>query len=67
VQTLTSWWDSVELWLVGLSFAPQVAVAMVVVLPLCAAAAIAVDRGVDAVSALLGGRARRNVDGRSEE
>lgn len=64
MQTLTTWWDSVELWLVGLSFAPQVAVTMVVVLPLCAGAAVVVDRSVGAAWALLASRTgRRAPDG----
>lgn len=62
-----SWWDGVELWLVGLPFALQVAVTMVVVLPLCAGAAIVVDRGVEVVSALLGGRTRRSWDEQRDE
>jgi hypothetical protein len=64
---LMSWWDGVELWLVGLPFALQVAVTMVVVLPLCAGAAIVVDRGVEVVSALLGGRTRRSGDEQRDE
>ncbi|MGZ4541570.1 MAG: hypothetical protein ACXVXI_00310 [Mycobacteriaceae bacterium] len=62
-----SWWDGVELWLVGLPFALQVAVTMVVVLPLCAGAAIVVDRGVEVVAALLGGRTRRSWDEQRDE
>ncbi|MEO9220622.1 MAG: hypothetical protein ABI251_02380 [Mycobacteriaceae bacterium] len=59
-------WDGVELWLVGLPFAPQVAVTMLVVLPLAAVAAKVLDRAVGAVSVLLGGRWTRGGQGRGD-
>lgn len=67
VQTMTRWWDGIELWLVGLSFPLQVTVTMVVVLPVCACAAIVVDRGMGAMYALFGGPARSSRPERRDE
>ncbi|MEO6880952.1 MAG: hypothetical protein ABI181_08385 [Mycobacteriaceae bacterium] len=38
------WWDGVELWLTGLSFPLQVTIVLVVLLPLAAFAARALDK-----------------------
>jgi hypothetical protein len=63
VHAVASWWDGVELWLVGLPFGPQFAIVMVVVLPLCVLASRFLDRVVGAVAAELGGRfSRRGSD-----
>lgn len=56
MHTVATTWDGIELWLVGLPFAAQVAVVMVVALPLAALAARVLDRVVGAVSALVGTR-----------
>ncbi|GAB2926059.1 hypothetical protein GCM10027047_23930 [Rhodococcus aerolatus] len=50
---LGTWWDSVELWLVGLPFVLQVPVVLGVVVPLCGAVAVGLDRGADVVAARL--------------
>ena len=57
LRELADWWDAVELWLTQLAFPFQVVLAIVVVLPLCWAAAGLLDRAVDAV-VLLGARRR---------
>ena len=65
LRELANRWDAVELWVTQLAFPFQVALAIVVVLPLCWGVAGLVDRVVDAV-VLLGARrrppARRPVD-----
>jgi hypothetical protein len=48
------WWDGVELWLTQLGLAPQVALLMLVVLPVCWWAARVLDRAVGLVFARLG-------------
>ncbi|WP_024793286.1 hypothetical protein [Tomitella biformata] len=40
---LGNWWDSVELWVTGLPFVPQVVVVMVVLVPLAAGIARLLD------------------------
>jgi len=60
VQWLADWWDGVELWITRLWFPFQVALVIVVVLPLCWAAAVLIDRGVDRASAVLRVRRRRS-------
>lgn len=47
LRGIANWWDSVELWLTQLAFPFQVLLAILVGLPLCWAAAAAIDRGVD--------------------
>ena len=47
---LGRWWDSVELWLVGLPFVLQVPLVLVVVVPVCAGVAVGLDRGADLVA-----------------
>jgi hypothetical protein len=47
VRAIVDWWDAVELWLTQLAFPFQVALAIVVGLPLCWLAAAAIDRLVD--------------------
>jgi 4-hydroxybenzoate polyprenyltransferase len=49
VRAVVDWWDAVELWLTQLAFPFQVALAIVVGLPLCWLAAAGIDRLVDAV------------------
>lgn len=47
-------WDAVELWVTQLAFPVQVLVAILVVLPLCAAVAVLLDRAVDRLVAAAG-------------
>ncbi|HEX3790292.1 MAG TPA: hypothetical protein VHW44_20670 [Pseudonocardiaceae bacterium] len=47
---LANWWDGVELWLTGTSFAVQFALVIVVLGPVCLGVAWAIDRVVDLVS-----------------
>jgi hypothetical protein len=47
VRALADWWDAVELWLTQLAFPFQVALAIIVGLPLCWLAAAGIDRLVD--------------------
>lgn len=49
VRAIADWWDAVELWLTQLEFPFQVALAIVVGLPLCWLAAAGIDRLVDVV------------------
>ena len=56
VRAIADWWDAVELWLTQLAFPFQVALAIVVGLPLCWFAAAAADRLVDGVAALVSAR-----------
>ena len=49
VRAAVDWWDAVELWLTRLAFPFQVALAIVVGLPLCWLAAAGIDRLVDVV------------------
>jgi hypothetical protein len=50
------WWDGVELWLTQLGLALQVALLMLVVLPVCWWAARVLDRAVGLIFARLGHR-----------
>jgi hypothetical protein len=50
VRAIADWWDAVELWLTQLEFPFQVALAIVVGLPLCWFAAVGIDRLVDVVA-----------------
>jgi len=58
VQGLADWWDGVELWITQLWFPFQVALVIVLLLPLCWAAALLIDHGVDRASAALSRRRR---------
>ena len=51
VRAIADWWDAVELWLTQLAFPFQVALAIVVGLPLCWLVAAGIDRLVDVVIA----------------
>ncbi|WP_037068664.1 hypothetical protein [Pseudonocardia acaciae] len=48
LRSLANWWDSVELWITQLPFPFQVALAIVVLLPLCALVAALADKASDA-------------------
>jgi hypothetical protein len=58
VQWLVDWWDNFELWITQLWFPFQVGLIIVVLLPLCWAAARLIDNGVDRVATLLPRRGR---------
>lgn len=55
---MVAWWDGIELWITQLWFPFQVALVIVVLLPLCWGVALFIDHGVDRVSALLPTRHR---------
>jgi hypothetical protein len=54
-RAIADWYDAVELWVTQLAFGFQVVLAVLVVLPLCFATALALDRLAGVVVA----RARR--------
>ena len=54
-RAIADWYDAVELWVTQLAFGFQVVLAVLVVLPVCFAAALALDRLAGVVVA----RARR--------
>jgi len=56
VRAIADWWDAVELWLTQLAFPFQVALAIVIGLPLCWLAAAGIDRLVDMVIAAVNAR-----------
>ena len=58
VRAIADWWDAVELWLTQLAFPFQVALAILVGLPLCWLAAAGIDRLVDVVIERVGARKR---------
>jgi hypothetical protein len=60
VHWLADWWDGFELWITQLWFPFQVALVIVVLLPLCWGAARLIDRAVDRVSTLLPPRRHRS-------
>ena len=43
-RAVADWWDAVELWLTQLAFPFQVVLAVLILLPLCWAAAATIDR-----------------------
>jgi hypothetical protein len=58
VRAIADWWDAVELWLTQLEFPFQVALAIVVGLPLCWLAAAGIDRLVDVVAEAVASKRR---------
>ncbi len=50
-RAIADWYDAVELWVTQLAFPFQVVLAVLVVLPACFAAAVALDRLADLVVA----------------
>jgi hypothetical protein len=60
VRAIADWWDAVELWLTQLAFPFQVALAIVIGLPLCWLAAAGIDRLVDVVIAAVNARVAAN-------
>jgi hypothetical protein len=60
LREIANRWDAFELWVTQLAFPFQVALAIVVVLPLCWGVAGLLDRAVDA-AVLLGSRRRRTT------
>lgn len=67
MNTLARWWDAAELWVVGLPFAAQITVMMLVALPLCGAAAVALDRIGGLVASKIGTRADKLDDAAGPE
>lgn len=53
MDALATWWDGAELWATGLPFVAQASIVLVVVVPLCALAAQALDRIVGLATVLL--------------
>ena len=58
-----AWWDSVEEWLTGLSFVPQLLVTLAVVVPVAIITAFALNLLVDGVLVLLDRRRFVDDDG----
>jgi len=56
VRAIVDWWDGIELWLTQLPFGFQVLLAAFVLVPLCWATAVLVDRVVDAATARISAR-----------
>ncbi len=56
LSDVLQWWDGVELWLTQLGLALQVALLMLVLLPVCWWAARVLDRAVGVIFARLGHR-----------
>lgn len=56
MRAIADWWDAVELWLTQLAFPFQVALAIVIGLPLCWLAAAGIDRLIDVVIAAVNAR-----------
>ncbi len=57
------WWDSVEEWLTGLSFVPQLLVTVAVVIPVAIAIAYVLSLLVDAAATLVDRRRFADDDG----
>jgi hypothetical protein len=55
-EAVIRWWDGVELWLTQLALPLQVALLMLVLLPVCGWTTRAIDRTVDLASERLGHR-----------
>jgi hypothetical protein len=64
VRAVADWWDAVELWLTQLPFGFQVVLAIVVVVPLCWAAAVGIDRLVERLAAVVEARVAARRAGR---
>ncbi|MFT4043297.1 MAG: hypothetical protein QM673_09065 [Gordonia sp. (in: high G+C Gram-positive bacteria)] len=58
------WWDSVEEWLTGLSFVPQIFVSIIVIAPLAIGVAIVLNVLVDALVRLVDRRRVAERDGK---
>ncbi|MEE2033046.1 hypothetical protein [Rhodococcus chondri] len=56
MERVASWWDGFELWLTGLSFVPQAALVLLVMVPVCAGAAWGLDRVIASAFAAVGRR-----------
>lgn len=54
VSGLGNWWDSVELWVAGLPFVPQVVIVMAVLVPLAAGLARLLDIVLSGALRLIG-------------
>lgn len=58
-RAVADWWDAVELWLTQLAFPFQVVLAVLILVPLCWAAAAAIDRLWDLVASRIAARSPR--------
>ena len=56
VDRVASWWDGFELWLTGLSFVPQSALVLAVLVPVCGGVAWLLDRVIAGAFAVVGRR-----------
>ena len=54
MDRVAAWWDGLELWVAGLPFVPQVALVLVVMVPVCFGIAQLLDRGLAVAFAALG-------------
>ncbi|MFC4603172.1 hypothetical protein [Rhodococcus kronopolitis] len=54
MNQIASWWDGLELWLIGLPYVPQLLLVMVVVLPAAFGIALGADLLLARTFALLG-------------
>ncbi|NLU84057.1 hypothetical protein [Rhodococcus sp. HNM0569] len=62
MDRIAGWWDGAELWIAGLPFVPQVALVLVVAVPVCWGVASGLDRALAAMFVLL----RRDPDDAEE-
>jgi hypothetical protein len=65
-DAVVRWWDGVELWLTQLGLALQVALLMLVLLPVCWWAARILDRAVGLIFERLGHRYSADADSARE-
>jgi hypothetical protein len=63
VSAFFAWWDSVEEWLTGLSFVPQLLVTVAVVIPVAILIAYVLSLLVDAAATLVDRRRFADDDG----
>lgn len=63
MTALSAWWDSIEEWLTGLSFVPQVLVTLIVVVPIAILVATVLNVLVDTLSDLIDRRRFADDDG----
>lgn len=61
LEAVAKWWNAMELWLAQLWFPFQIALVMLVLLPVAWAVVALVDRGIDRIAAAVG-RPRRTPD-----
>ncbi|GAB35808.1 hypothetical protein [Gordonia otitidis] len=64
MDSFLAWWDSVEEWLTGLSFVPQLLVTLVVVIPVAIGIALVLNVLVEAVMTVFDRRRFADDDGK---